>query len=65
MTNTEKQINPKAQEYITHYMEACDPLAMTSLLMQFGRIQRNDLTDEEYRQIAGCHNLLIALYRNE
>lgn len=65
MITTEREISEKTQKHICNYLTACDPLLMMSLLMEFGRVQRHDLTDEEYRQISACHNLIAALFRNE
>jgi hypothetical protein len=63
--DTEQLIKPKSQEYIAKYLKACDPIVMMSLLMEFGRTHRHDLTEEEYRQISECHNLLGVIFRNE
>lgn len=62
--NTET-INTKTQQSIVRYKEAFDPLLMMGLIFELGRTQRENLTDEQWRQISGCHELLAAIFRNE
>jgi len=58
-------IRAKTQKQIAQYLEVSDPLHMMSLLMQFAQTRRYDLSDEQYREISCCHNLLAAIFRNE
>jgi len=63
--STEITINPKTQQSIVQYKEAYDPLMMMGLIFELGRTQRDSLTDEQWRQISGCHDLLATIFRNE
>lgn len=62
---TDRSINQKTQISIVQYKEAYDPLLMMGLIFELGRTQRENLTDEQWRQISGCHELLAAIFRNE
>jgi hypothetical protein len=60
-----KEVGRGLQEHILEYKQACDPLYTMALLIDLMRKSQADLSEEDWRQLAGCHNLLAAVLRNE
>jgi hypothetical protein len=59
------EVGKELKEYILEYKENYDPLYMMQLLVELLEKQWVNLSEEDYRQFAGCHNLLAAIVRNE
>jgi hypothetical protein len=66
IANESKQdISEALQRRVAQYKEAHDPLYMMGLLFDFASRRADDLSEEDWRQIAGCYNMLAAMVRNE